>query len=324
MVRGSSEDAPRTLRYQSTCNRVSSTVDPETCTRDDSRRPTVPNGGDRPFIWRTTKDRFIDFCLSPEEEARLKVFHERIIASPWSSVKVDEVAECLLTQGDREKAVQIPLLQRIRSFWRGLEEAGRRLFRTVIPCYEDTMLTAECFGIGEEDFNSRIYFLLVHVWSLHCALQRAGLETLKIKLWDALWDFLTNILIKEGASHTQDAPPNDGISHGDLQVSEFKVPAVLREQQFTSLGFCVSLDEAFEDETAFPAGQLAHRLWVTVFEAKEKRRDCPELIALTTYTMRVRSFALKLPREALVAGAFRWPAWPPVKSSTSSQASDPQ
>lgn len=27
---------------------------------------------------------------------------------------------------------------------RGLEEGGRQLFRTVIPCYEDTVLTAQC------------------------------------------------------------------------------------------------------------------------------------------------------------------------------------
>lgn len=49
-----------------------------------------------------------------------------------------------------------------------------------------------------------------------------------------------------------------------FKVSEFKVPSILREQQFVSLGFCVSLDEAFEDEDAGPAGQLAHRLWVYV------------------------------------------------------------
>lgn len=49
-------------------------------------------------------------------------------------------------------------------------------------------------------------------------LHLQGLETLKIKLWDAFWDFLTNILIQEGASHTQDAPPNDGISHDNMQV----------------------------------------------------------------------------------------------------------
>ena len=45
-----------------------------------------------------------------------------------------------------------------------------------------------------------------------------SLETLKIKLWDALWDFLTNILIQEGASHTQDVPSNDDISHSDFQA----------------------------------------------------------------------------------------------------------
>lgn len=54
------------------------------------------------------------------------------------------------------------------------------------------------------------------------------------------------------------------IRHSVFQVGEFRVPAILREQQFTSLGFCVSLDEAFEDEKGFPAGQLAHRLWVYV------------------------------------------------------------
>lgn len=56
------------------------------------------------------------------------------------------------------------------------------------------------------------------------------------------------------------------------QVSEFKVPAILREQQFVSLGFCVALDEAFEDESSGPAGQLAHRLWVYVQLAIRARR----------------------------------------------------
>lgn len=297
-IGGPSGNAYRSLSYHSECSRTSSPLELETSCGTHSRRLAEPKGGDRQFIWRTTKDRFIDFCLTPEEESRLKLCHDRITASSWSSVTPEEVDDCLLTQEKREKALRRPFLQQLRSFWcyvlspRGLEEDGRRLFRTVIPCYEDTMLTAKYFGIEQSDFNSRIYFLLVHVWSLHCALQKAGLETLKIKLWDALWDFLTNILIEEG-------------------VSEFRIPAVLREQQFTSLGFCVSLDEAFEDESAFPAGQLAHRLWVTVFGAKEKSRDCPELIALTTYSLRARSFALMLPRDALARGAFHWPAWPP-------------
>ncbi|CDI75395.1 hypothetical protein, conserved [Eimeria praecox] len=247
-IGGPSGNAYRSLSYHSECSRTSSPLELETSCGTHSRRLAEPKGGDRQFIWRTTKDRFIDFCLTPEEESRLKLCHDRITASSWSSVTPEEVDDCLLTQEKREKALRRPFLQQLRSFWcyvlspRGLEEDGRRLFRTVIPCYEDTMLTAKYFGIEQSDFNSRIYFLLVHVWSLHCALQKA--------------------------------------------VSEFRIPAVLREQQFTSLGFCVSLDEAFEDESAFPAGQLAHRLWVTVFGAKEKSRDCPELIALTTYSLR--------------------------------------
>ncbi|CDJ28757.1 uncharacterized protein EMH_0016240 [Eimeria mitis] len=306
----------RVSRYHNACSRSESTLEQEACSSDQSKGSGEPKGGDRQFIWRTTENRFIDFCFSPEEEARLKLCHERIIASSWSSLTAKEVADCLLTQREREKVLQLSLLQRVRNFWsyvlspRGLEESGRRLFRTILPRYEDTVLTAKCFGIGETDFNSRIYFLLVHLWSLHCALQKAGLETLKIKLWDALWDFLTNILIQEGASHTQDVPPDDGVSHSDLQVNEFKIPAVLREQQFTSLGFCVALDEAFEDEDAFPAGQLAHRLWVTVYDAKEKRRDCPELIALTTYSLRARERTLSsensLEAKGPKAAAWAW------------------
>ncbi|CDJ63175.1 hypothetical protein, conserved [Eimeria necatrix] len=187
----------------------------------------------------------------------------------------EEVAECMLTQREGEEQ-NLSSLQRLRQFGsyifspRGLEEDGRRLFRTIIPCYEDTNSTAKHFQIGKEDFNGRIYFLLLHLWSLHCALQKS--------------------------------------------VSEFRVPAILREQQFTSLGFCVSLDEAFEDEKGFPAGQLAHRLWVTVFEAAESKRESSELIELTTYALRARSFALQLSRDALIQGTFRWPTWPPVEA----------
>ncbi|KAL8433354.1 hypothetical protein Efla_001908 [Eimeria flavescens] len=257
------------------------------------------------FIWRTTERRFIDFCLSPEDEQRLLRLHEKILASPWSSVSEAELAACLLppveaNESQRQESF-FDRLRRLGSYLlspRGLEEDGRRLLSTAIPLYEDVRFTQQYFGIGKENYNARVYFLLLHVWLLHCGLQQAKAETLKIKVWDAFWDFLTNNLLREGASH----------------AAEFKVPSILRDQQFVSLGFCVSLDEAFEDDSCGPAGQLAHRLWVTLFEAAEDKRDCPELVALATYAMRARSFVLQLPPQALVLAAFRWPAWPPVEA----------
>ncbi|OEH75834.1 ubiquinol-cytochrome c related protein [Cyclospora cayetanensis] len=260
-------------RLNSSYTKALSRMYSSSSSQNTSRSDALPNAGNRDFIWRTTERRFIDFCLSPEEEERLKLLHDRIVASPWSFISKEELANCLLLES-KGKASQDPsLLQRLRLIGsyilspRGLEEDGRRLFRTLIPRYEDTHLTEKYFGIGEADFNGRVYFLLLHLWSLHCALHQA--------------------------------------------ISEFKVPAILREQQFVSFGFCVSLDEAFEDEAAGPAGQLAHRLWVTVFGAAESKYACNELIALTTYAMRIRHFAMQLPTEALVTGAFSWPQWPP-------------
>ncbi|KAL8437279.1 hypothetical protein ACSSS7_001042 [Eimeria intestinalis] len=232
------------------------------------------NSDDRGFIWRTTERRFIDFCLSPDDEKRLIRLHEKIVASPWSSIAENEVAECLLPDARQEEELQqLSLFQKLRSVAsyllspRGLEEEGRRLLCTAIPLFEDVNLTKQYFGIGEAQYNARIYYLLLHLWLLHCALQE--------------------------------------------KVSEFKVPSILRDQQFVSLGFCVALDEAFEDGSIGLAGQLAHRLWVTVYEAAEDKRECPELISLATYAMRARSFAMQLPREVLIQGAFRWPTWPP-------------
>lgn len=258
------------------------------------------NENERKFLWRTTDRRFIDFCLSPEEEKKLKELHERINASPCSFISKEEVLSCLLQEskeGEKQQKSLLGRLYHIGSYIfspRKLEEDGRRLLLTAIPVYEDISFTEKNFGISEAAFNGRIYFLLLHLWCLHCALQQAGAETLKIKLWEAFWDFLTNLLLEDG-------------------VSEFKVPSVLRGQQFVSLGFCVSLDEAFEDEDAGPAGQLAYRLWMTVFEAAEAQRESRELLALTTYALRARRFALQLPPDALQRGAFRWPSWPPGK-----------
>ncbi|KAL8449719.1 hypothetical protein Emed_002974 [Eimeria media] len=225
------------------------------------------NKGSPEFIWRTTERRFIDFCLSPEDEKRLLRLHEKIVTSPWVSITEKEVSKCLLPAEQKEEELQqLSFFQKLRSVAnyllspRGLEEEGRRLLCTAIPLFDDVSWTKQNFGIGQAQYNARIYFLLLHLWLLHCALQQ--------------------------------------------KVSEFKVPSILRDQQFVSLGFCVALDEAFEDGSAGPAGQLAHRLWVTVYEADEDKRECPELIALTTYAMRARSFALQLPREVLIQGAF--------------------
>ncbi|CDI77489.1 hypothetical protein, conserved [Eimeria acervulina] len=117
-IGGSSEHCGRTLRYHSTCNKKAPRVESEIPTSGPYVKPRESNGGDRKFIWRTTKDRFIDFCLSPEEETRLKLCHERIIASSWSSVTAEEVAECLVTPEGQGKAMQPSLLQRLRYFWR--------------------------------------------------------------------------------------------------------------------------------------------------------------------------------------------------------------
>ncbi|XP_026189961.1 uncharacterized protein LOC34620365 [Cyclospora cayetanensis] len=255
-------------RLNSSYTKALSRMYSSSSSQNTSRSDALPNAGNRDFIWPN------HYWSRRLQNVRFDGM--QIVASPWSFISKEELANCLLLES-KGKASQDPsLLQRLRLIGsyilspRGLEEDGRRLFRTLIPRYEDTHLTEKYFGIGEADFNGRVYFLLLHLWSLHCALHQA--------------------------------------------ISEFKVPAILREQQFVSFGFCVSLDEAFEDEAAGPAGQLAHRLWVTVFGAAESKYACNELIALTTYAMRIRHFAMQLPTEALVTGAFSWPQWPPTRT----------
>ncbi|KAL8273732.1 hypothetical protein Esti_002332 [Eimeria stiedai] len=109
------------------------------------------NSGAPEFIWRTTERRFIDFCLSPEDEKRLLRLHEKIVTSPWSSVTNKEVAECLLPEEQREEELQQhSLFQKLRCVAsyllspRGLEEEGRRLLCTAIPLFEDVNLTKQC------------------------------------------------------------------------------------------------------------------------------------------------------------------------------------
>lgn len=154
------------------------------CRTDSSSNDTLGSGTEstsdgQQFIWRTTERRFIDFCLSPEDERRLKSLHEKIVTSPSSSLSEEEITACILPKEEGEGERQLSLLQRLCHMGsyilspRGLEEDGRRLFRTAIPLYENTTLTEKCFGISEGNFNGRIYFLLLHFWSLHCALEQA-------------------------------------------------------------------------------------------------------------------------------------------------------
>ncbi|KAL8452818.1 hypothetical protein Emag_002191 [Eimeria magna] len=72
------------------------------------------NGG-AGFIWRTTERRFIDFCLSPEDEKRLLRLHQQIVASPWVSITERDMTECLLPEEQKEEELQqLSLFQKLR------------------------------------------------------------------------------------------------------------------------------------------------------------------------------------------------------------------
>ncbi|PFH34928.1 hypothetical protein BESB_069610 [Besnoitia besnoiti] len=171
-----------------------------------------------------------------------------------------------------------------------IRHRGRMLLSTVLPLYADRGLMKTYFGIAENDLCGQLYFLVLHVWLLHRRLVALQDELTRDSLWEAVDDVYRAILCEE-------------------KVSEMRISSYVREMQRTALGFCLALDEAF-DEACF-AGEAAHRIWYVVYGADDASRYAPHVLDLTAYLLRTSQFVADIPVDLLYRGSFSWPRWPP-------------
>ncbi|KFH01059.1 hypothetical protein TGVAND_215920 [Toxoplasma gondii VAND] len=231
--------------------------------------------------------------LPPESHTRIAAIHKKLMTSPVVCAPLSE---------ETKRACFPPLPE--ESFWRQrfdqikdvlflndtLRHRGRLLLSSILPLYGDMNLLKTYFGIEEGSLSARLYFLVLHVWLLHRRLVALQEELTREALWEAVDDLYRAILSEE-------------------KVSEMRLSAYVREMQQTALGFCLLLDEAF-DQPHF-AGEAAHRIWYMVFEAKEECRFAPHVLDLTAYLLRTSQFVASIPTERLLRGSFSWPRWPP-------------
>ncbi|PHJ19776.1 ubiquinol-cytochrome c family chaperone [Cystoisospora suis] len=224
---------------------------------------------ERRLLWRTTNRRLIDFRLSPEAEERLGKIHEAIMQSPLTRPPLsEELASCLHSQADMPASGWRRKAQALADcFFYGdtLRQRGRRLLSGMMHLYTAHGLLREQFGIAEDDFCGHIYFLLLHVWLVHRRLVAIGDEMTRASLWEALEEFFKAVLSEE-------------------KVSEMRISAYVREMQNTALGFCLSLDEAFDGQNF--AGEAAHRIWFVIFRANKELQYSSEVLNLTAYLVR--------------------------------------
>lgn len=272
--------------------------------------------------WKTTKDSYCEYILTPEEQKRQKEIHFQIISNnninidnnvilksidkykhgnnmseyyiklytKWYDVKKIYIMaqnrfNCM--QHMSNKIIKLPWVSTIYQYFLKWKRA-KNIHIFISPIYEritNDILFCK-FNLNKNDVRHVVYFLCMHVWMYSIKLDKGNNLCLKVLMWEKVWDYYRGLIMKH-------------------KISEFSFNTYLVNMQEYSLGFCVGLDDCIDKDLY--AGKMHNLFFHHIFNSDEAMKESKQLMDLTVYCIRMYRFIYYLPESNFLEATFTWP-----------------
>eukprot|EP00920_Eleutheroschizon_duboscqi_P023783 GHVT01059194.1.p1 GENE.GHVT01059194.1~~GHVT01059194.1.p1 ORF type:complete len:326 (-),score=7.23 GHVT01059194.1:2582-3559(-) len=237
-----------------------------------------PHGGnllDKSLWWRTTDANVVDYVFSDRDVQDVERWHRNIILDP--RITICSLSLDTSLPHNTESSFCTTALKSLKSLLlRPPSYIPNRYLQLIISQATNSSLLL-AFKI--DDFNTRVFFLVLHVWMFHRLLITREEFGLASEFWKEVWKYYEFLLFQE-------------------RCSEFKLQSNLESWQTYTHGFCVALDEALDNYPHRWAGQLRYVLFMHFFGADASFRESSILDDITVYTLRTVKTVSKTFRPA--------------------------